>query len=102
MQFRSIMLPHSCRYFLHFIQFAAMEVCFLDSGETVAVLDANEVEGKTGRAVKHTLASKFGIDSGGSSWQMTRFWLPLKVHRGPPWMMISASRGNDLVLLCST
>eukprot|EP00435_Cladocopium_sp_Y103_P061354 s1865_g23.t1 len=38
-----------------------MEVCFLASGETLTVLDADEFEGKTAKAVKQTLAAKFGI-----------------------------------------
>eukprot|EP00435_Cladocopium_sp_Y103_P041298 s837_g11.t1 len=38
-----------------------MEVCFLASGEKVAVLDAAEFEGKTAKAVKQTLAPKIGF-----------------------------------------
>ena len=38
-----------------------MEVCFLASGEKAAVLDAAELEGKTAKAVKQTLAPKIGV-----------------------------------------
>ena len=37
-----------------------MEVCFLSSGETLTVLD-DELQGKTGKAVKKALAAKVGI-----------------------------------------
>eukprot|EP00435_Cladocopium_sp_Y103_P038763 s393_g10.t1 len=40
-----------------------MEVGFLASGETLAVLDADGFEGKTAKAVKQTLADKVGISS---------------------------------------
>eukprot|EP00435_Cladocopium_sp_Y103_P040063 s837_g10.t2 len=39
----------------------AMEVCFLASGERVAVLDAADVEGKSTKAVKQALAAKIGV-----------------------------------------
>ena len=39
--------------------FQAMEVCFLASGETLAVLD--EMEGQTAKEVKQALAAKVGI-----------------------------------------
>jgi hypothetical protein len=39
----------------------AMEVCFLASGEKVAVLQAAEFEGKTAEAVKQALAPKIGV-----------------------------------------
>eukprot|EP00435_Cladocopium_sp_Y103_P008777 s492_g2.t1 len=38
-----------------------MEVCFLASGERVALLDAADFEGKPAKAVKQTLASKIGV-----------------------------------------
>jgi hypothetical protein len=38
-----------------------MEVCFLASGERVAVLDAAEFEGKSAKAVKQSLAAKIGV-----------------------------------------
>ena len=38
-----------------------MEVCFLASGERVAVLDAAELEGTTAKTVKHALATKLGV-----------------------------------------
>lgn len=38
-----------------------MEVCFLASGERVAVLDAAEFEGTTAKTVKHALATKLGV-----------------------------------------
>ena len=38
-----------------------MEVCFLASGEKVAVLDADEFEGKPAKAVKQALATKIGV-----------------------------------------
>ena len=38
-----------------------MEVCFLASGEKVAVLQAAEFEGKTAEAVKQALAPKIGV-----------------------------------------
>eukprot|EP00435_Cladocopium_sp_Y103_P035713 s837_g9.t1 len=38
-----------------------MEVCFLASGEKVAVLDAAEFEGKTAKAVKQALATNIGV-----------------------------------------
>eukprot|EP00435_Cladocopium_sp_Y103_P064004 s368_g25.t1 len=37
-----------------------MEVCFLASGEKIAVLDAADFEGKTGEVVKQALAAKIG------------------------------------------
>ena len=39
---------------------AAMEVCFLTSGETLTILDG-EMQGKTVKAVKKALAAKVGI-----------------------------------------
>ena len=39
----------------------AMEVCFLASGQRVAVLEAAEVEGKSAKAVKQALAAKIGV-----------------------------------------
>ena len=38
-----------------------MEVCFLASGQGVAVLEAAEVEGKSAKAVKQALAAKIGV-----------------------------------------
>ena len=38
-----------------------MEVCFLASGKRAAVLEAADVEGKTGKAVKQALAAKLGV-----------------------------------------
>ena len=38
-----------------------MEVCFLASGQRVAVLEAAEVEGKSAKAVKQALAAKIGV-----------------------------------------
>ena len=38
-----------------------MEVCFLASGEKVALLQAAEFEGKTAEAVKQALAQKIGV-----------------------------------------
>ena len=40
---------------------AAMEVCFLASGERAALLDAAEFEGKTAKAVKQALAAEIGV-----------------------------------------
>eukprot|EP00435_Cladocopium_sp_Y103_P040423 s911_g11.t1 len=41
-------------------ELAAMEVCFLTSGETLTVLD-DELQGQTAKAVKKALAAKVGI-----------------------------------------
>ena len=38
-----------------------MEVCFLASGERVAVLEATEIEVKSAKAVKQALAAKIGV-----------------------------------------
>ena len=38
-----------------------MEVCFLASGEKIAVLEAAEFEGKSAKAVKQALAAKIGV-----------------------------------------
>ena len=38
-----------------------MEVCFLASGERVAVLEASEFEGKSAKVVKQALAAKIGV-----------------------------------------
>eukprot|EP00438_Fugacium_kawagutii_P031022 Skav233083 [mRNA] locus=scaffold4078:152921:154192:+ [translate_table: standard] len=38
-----------------------MEVCFLASGETLAVLDADEFEGKSAKTLKQTLASQIRV-----------------------------------------
>eukprot|EP00435_Cladocopium_sp_Y103_P009077 s4455_g2.t1 len=38
-----------------------MEVCFLASGEKVALLETAEFEGKSAKAVKQTLAAKIGV-----------------------------------------
>ena len=40
---------------------AAMEVCFLASGEKAAVFDPADFEGKTAKAVKHALAAKTDV-----------------------------------------
>eukprot|EP00435_Cladocopium_sp_Y103_P045028 s1089_g12.t2 len=49
-------------------------VCFLASGESAAVLDAADFEGKTAKAVKQTLAAKIGV---------TRFRLKLFLQGSP-------------------
>jgi hypothetical protein len=38
-----------------------MEVCFLASGELLAVLDVAEFEGQPGKALKQSLASEVGV-----------------------------------------
>jgi hypothetical protein len=38
-----------------------MEVCFLCSGEDVAVLDAADIEGKTAKDVKRSLVKQLGV-----------------------------------------
>ena len=38
-----------------------MEVCFLASGEKIAVLEAAEFEGKSAKAVKQALVAKIGV-----------------------------------------
>jgi hypothetical protein len=40
---------------------AAMEVCFLASGERAALLDAAKFEGKTAKTVKQALAAEIGV-----------------------------------------
>ena len=40
---------------------APMEVCFLCSGEDVAVLDAADIEGKTAKDVKRSLVKQLGV-----------------------------------------
>ena len=47
---------------------AAMEVCSAVSGETLAVLDPDEFEGKSTKYVKQCLSAKIGV---------TRFWQKL-------------------------
>ena len=97
-----------------------MEVCFLTSGETLAVLDA--LQGQTAKAVKKALTAKLGIsrfkqrlfvevEDGLREMQddevldPTRLKIQLVVLEfWPPdeeetQKMISASRGNDLVAL---
>ena len=100
---------------------AAMELCFLASGETLVVLDADECEAKTAMVVKQTLAAKYGIsmhrfthrsflqDDSGEIADEVSASVPLGVQfvllelSSPDAeqreIVILASRGNNLVLL---
>ena len=53
-----------------FESLAAMKVCFIASGERLAVLDGNQFEGKPGMAMKQSLATQVGV----SRFRQRLFW----------------------------